>query len=69
MIYIVELKTRVEGMRVTQCNEFKGKHKLMDRIQEWIYNVRKEYGYREMKIDMVIVNNEDITKKIAPTLN
>jgi hypothetical protein len=64
MIYIVELKTKVEGTRVTQCNEFKGKHKLEERIKKWIYEVRKEYGYREMIIENVTVNNEDVTVKI-----
>ena len=64
MIYIVELKTKVEGMKVTQCNEFKGKHKLDERIRGWIYEVRKEYGYREMKIESVTVNGKEISPGI-----
>jgi hypothetical protein len=67
MIYIVELKIKVEGMKVTRRNQFKGTRKLQERIQKWIYELRKEYGYREMTVEKVIVNNEDITKKIAPT--
>jgi hypothetical protein len=64
MIYIVELKTKVEGMRVTQCNEFRDKYKLEERIKKWIYEVRKDYGYREMVIECVTVNNEDVTDKM-----
>jgi hypothetical protein len=69
MIHIVELKTKVEGIKVTQCNEFRGKQKLIERIQEWIYEVRKQYGYRDMVIEKVTVNNEDITRKIDQTLD
>jgi hypothetical protein len=64
MKYSVELRTRVEGTGVIQFNEFNGKHKLEERIQKWIYEVRKEYGYREMVIESVKVNNEDMTDKI-----
>lgn len=67
MTYIVELKVKVEETKVIQFNQFRGKFKLVDRIKEWIYEVRKEYGYREVIIEWVIVNNEDITEKIAPT--
>jgi hypothetical protein len=67
MIYTVELRVKVEGTGVTQFNEFRGKYKLTERIQEWIYEVRKQYGYREMIIEKVTVNNKDITQKIAPT--
>jgi hypothetical protein len=67
MIYTVEIRIRVEGTGVIQFNEFRGKHKLIERIQEWIYEARKQYGYREMVIEKVTVNNEDITQKIAPT--
>jgi hypothetical protein len=67
MIYIVELRIKVEGTGVIQFNEFRGKHKLIERIQEWIYEARKEYGYRDMVVESVKVNNEDLTQKIAPT--
>jgi hypothetical protein len=67
MVYTVELRIRVEGIGVIQFNEFRGKYKLTERIKGWIYEVRKEYGYREMTIEKVTVNNEDITQKIAPT--
>jgi hypothetical protein len=67
LTYTVELRVKVEGTGVIQFNEFRGKHKLIERIKEWIYEVRKQYGYREMVIEKVTVNNEDITKKIAPT--
>jgi hypothetical protein len=61
MKYSVELRTRVEGTGVIQFNEFKGKHKLEERIQKWIYEVRKEYGYREMVVESVKVNDKEIT--------
>jgi hypothetical protein len=64
MKYSVELRTKVEGTGVIQFNEFKGKHRLEERIQKWIYEVRKEYGYRDMVVESVKVNNEDITGKI-----
>jgi hypothetical protein len=64
MIYTIELRVKVEGIGVTQFNELRGKHKLIERIQEWIFEVRKQYGYREMAIEKVTVNNEDITEKI-----
>jgi hypothetical protein len=67
MIYTVELRVKVEGIGVIQFNEFKGKYKLEERIQKWIYEVRKEYGYRDMVVESVKVNNEDITQKLAPT--
>jgi hypothetical protein len=66
MIYTIELRIRVAGIGVIQFNEFREKHKLIERIQIWIYEVRKQYGYREMVIEKVTVNNEDITQKIAP---
>jgi hypothetical protein len=64
MIYTVELRVKVEGIGVIQFNEFRGKHKLIERIKEWVYEARKQYGYREMVIEKVTVNNEDITGKI-----
>jgi hypothetical protein len=64
MKYSVELRTRVEGTGVIQFNEFNGKYKLEEKIQKWIYEVRKEYGYREMLVESVKVNNEDVTDKI-----
>jgi Leu/Phe-tRNA-protein transferase len=67
MIYTVELRIRIEGIGVIQFNEFHGKQKLIERIQKWIYEVRKQYGYRDMVVECVKVNNEDITQKIAPT--
>jgi hypothetical protein len=67
LIYTVEIRVKVEGIGVVQFNEFKGKHKLIGRIQEWVYEVRKQYGYREIVIEKVTVNNKDITQKIAPT--
>jgi hypothetical protein len=69
MINTVELRVRVEGTGVIQFNEFRGKHKLIERIQEWIYEVRKQYGYRDMVIEKVTVNNEDITEKILSRRN
>jgi hypothetical protein len=66
LTYTVELRIKVEGIGVIQFNEFRGKHKLIERIHEWIYEVRKLYGYRDMIIEKVTVNNEDITQKIAP---
>jgi hypothetical protein len=69
MIYTVELRIRVEGTGVIQFNEFRGKQKLIKRIQEWIYSVRKQYGYREMIIEKVTVNNEDVTEKILSRRN
>jgi hypothetical protein len=62
MIYIVELRTKVEGIGVTQFNEFKGSHKLDERINKWVFEVRKEYGFREMKIESVKVNGKVIRK-------
>jgi hypothetical protein len=64
MIYTIELRIRVEGIGTIQFNEFRGNHKLEDRIHKWIYEVRKQYGYREMIVESVKVNNEDITGKI-----
>jgi hypothetical protein len=69
MNYTVELRVRVEGTGVVQFNEFRGKHKLIERIKEWIYEVRKQYGYRDMVIEKVTVNNEDITEKILSRRN
>jgi hypothetical protein len=63
MKYSVELRTRVEGTGVIQFNEFNGKHKLEERIQKWIYEVRKEYGYREMVVESVKVNDKEIIIK------
>jgi hypothetical protein len=62
MIYIVELRTKVEGVGVTQYNEFRGSYKLDERINKWVYEVRKEYGFREMKIESVKVNGKVIRK-------
>jgi hypothetical protein len=62
MIYVVELRTKVEGIGVTQYNEFKGSHKLDERINKWVFEVRKEYGFREMKIESVTVNGKVIRK-------
>jgi hypothetical protein len=62
MIYIVELRTKVEGIGVTQYNEFKGSHRLDERINKWVFEVRKEYGFREMKIESVKVNGKVIRK-------
>jgi hypothetical protein len=67
LTYTVELRVKVEGTGVIQFNEFRGKHKLVERIKEWIYEVRKQYGYRDIIIEKVTVNNMDITQKIAPT--
>lgn len=69
MTYTVELRIKVEGIGVIQFYEFRGKHKLIERIQEWIYEVRKQYGYRYMIIEKVTVNSTDITQKIAPPHN
>jgi hypothetical protein len=69
MINTVELRVRVEGTGVIQFNEFRGKHKLIEHIQEWIYEVRKQYGYRDMAIEKVTLNNEDITEKILSRRN
>jgi hypothetical protein len=69
MINTVELRVRVEGTGVIQFNEFRGKHKLIERIKGWIYEVRKQYGYRDMVIEKVTVNNEDITEKILSRRN
>jgi hypothetical protein len=62
MIYVVELRTKVEGIGVTQYNEFKGSYKLDERINKWVFEVRKEYGFREMKIESVKVNGKVIRK-------
>jgi hypothetical protein len=64
MIYTVELRVKVEGIGVIQFNEFRGKYKLEERIQKWIFDVRKQYGYRDMVIEKVTVNNEDVTGEI-----
>jgi hypothetical protein len=69
MIYVVELKVRVEGTGVIQFNEFRGQHKLIERSQEWIYEVRKQYGYREMIVEKVTVNNEDVTGEFIDPKN
>jgi hypothetical protein len=63
MNYTVELRIRIDGIGVIQFNEFHGKQKLIERIQKWIYEVRKQYGYREMVVEKVTVNNEDVTDK------
>jgi hypothetical protein len=68
MKYSVELRTRVEGTGVIQFNEFNGKHKLEERIHKWIYEVRKEYGYREMVVESVKVNDKEITEKLTRAL-
>jgi hypothetical protein len=65
MIYTIELRVKVEGIGVTQFNELRGKHKLIERIQEWILEVRKQYGYREMVVESVKVNNEEFINKIG----
>jgi hypothetical protein len=64
MIYTVELRIKVEGIGVIQFNEFRGKYRLEERIQKWILEARKEYGYREMVVESVKVNGEDVTDKI-----
>jgi hypothetical protein len=61
MNYTVELRIKVEDIGVTQFNEFRGKYKLEERIQKWIYEVRKEYGYRDIEVESVKVNNKEIT--------
>jgi hypothetical protein len=69
MIYVVELRIRIDGIGVIQFNEYRGKYRIEERIQKWIFEVRKEYGYREMIVEKVTLNDEDITEKIAPTRN
>ena len=67
MNFNVEIKIRVDGIGIIQFNEFNGKEKLVERIHKWIYEVHKQYGYREMVIEKILVNNEDKTNEIAPT--
>jgi hypothetical protein len=69
MIYTIELRIRVDGIGVIQFNEFRGKHKIIERIEGWIYEVRKQYGYRDIIVESVKVNNEDITEKILSRRN
>lgn len=67
MIYTIELKIQIEGMGVTRFNRLRDP--LEKNIHKWIYEVRKEYGYRDMEIERITANDEDITEKIAPTRN
>ena len=62
MIYTIELQIHIEGMGVTQYNRLR--EPLDKNIHKWIYEVRKEYGYRDMEIVKVTVDDEDVTERI-----
>jgi hypothetical protein len=58
----VEIRISVDGIGVIQFNRVK--HPLIPNVQRWIYEVRKEYGYRDVVIEKVLADNRDITDEI-----
>jgi hypothetical protein len=58
----VELKIRVDGIGVIQFNRIR--QPLIPNVQRWIFEVKKEYGYRDIVIEKVLADNRDITDEI-----
>ena len=67
MIYTIELRIHLEGFGVTRFNRLRDP--LDKNIHKWIREVRREYGYRDMEVEKVLVNDEDVTERIKAPLN
>jgi hypothetical protein len=58
----IELRIRVDGIGVIQFNYVN--QPLIPNVQRWIYEVKKQYGYREIVIEKVLAGERDITNEI-----
>ncbi|MEJ9151672.1 MULTISPECIES: hypothetical protein [Bacillus] len=57
----------IEGQKLMQSGDFKARRKedIPGIAYEWIQKLKKETGYRDTRINKVIVNNEKkITEKV-----
>jgi hypothetical protein len=59
----IELRIRVDGIGVIQFNRLNN-YNLIPNVRRWIYEVKKEYGYRDIVIEKVLADGRDITVEI-----
>jgi hypothetical protein len=63
----IELRIRVDGIGVIQFNRIR--QPLISNVQQWIYEVKKQYGYREVVIEKVLADDRDITEEVKGAQN
>lgn len=74
MIYTIELKVRIDGTGILRFNRLRcSKEKLPELTAKWVYQVWREHGCRDMKVEKVTANEEDIKddvmkEKMPPTI-
>lgn len=66
MKYAVELNIRIDGSLVNCSNTFYcGQSVLVPKVANWVKEIKWETGYRETKIESIIVNRDfDIVKEV-----
>jgi hypothetical protein len=62
-VITVEIRIRVDGIGVVQFNRLK--QPLIPNVRRWIYELKKEYGYRGVVIEKVLANEKDITSEVT----
>jgi hypothetical protein len=61
-VITIEVRIRVEGIGVVQFNRLS--QPLIPNVRRWIYELKKEYGYREVVIEKVLADERDITGEV-----
>jgi hypothetical protein len=63
----IEVRIRVDGIGVVQFNRLS--QPLIPNVRGWIYELKKEYGYREVNIEKVLADDRDITNEVKGELS
>jgi hypothetical protein len=66
-VVTIEIRIRVDGIGVVQFNRLK--QPLIPNVRRWIYELKKEYGYREVVIEKVFADDRDITNEVKGELS
>jgi hypothetical protein len=74
MVYNLDLYVRIEGTGILRFNQFRCRSEDLPGITaKWVCQVWREHGCRDMKVERVMANEEDIKKdvmkeKMPPTI-
>jgi hypothetical protein len=63
--YTLDLHVRIEGTGILRFNQFNcSREKLPGLTAQWVYQVWREHGCRDMKVEKVTANEEDIYEEV-----
>jgi hypothetical protein len=65
MKYNLDLHVRIEGTGIILFNQFRcNREKLPGLTAKWVYQEWREHGCRDMKVEKVTANEEDISEEV-----